>query len=47
MRVTSNGKVWRSEAEWRTICEQPGTPLNHRLRCFPLPAPNMAARFAV
>jgi hypothetical protein len=20
MRVTSNGKVWRSEAEWRTIC---------------------------
>jgi hypothetical protein len=22
MRVTSNGKVWRSEAEWRTICER-------------------------
>jgi len=20
MQVTSNGKVWRSEAEWRTIC---------------------------
>lgn len=20
MRVTANGKVWRSEAEWRTIC---------------------------
>ena len=20
MRVTSNGKVWRSEAEWRAIC---------------------------
>ena len=20
MRVTRNGKVWRSEAEWRTIC---------------------------
>ena len=22
MRVTSNGKVWRSEAEWRAICER-------------------------
>lgn len=22
MRVTSNGKVHRSEAEWRTICER-------------------------
>ena len=22
MRVTSNGKVWRSKAEWRTICER-------------------------
>ena len=22
MRVTRNGKVWRSEAEWRTICER-------------------------
>ena len=22
MRVTSNGKVWRSEAEWRTLCER-------------------------
>jgi len=22
MQVTSNGKVWRSEAEWRTICER-------------------------
>ena len=22
MRVTSTGKVWRSEAEWRTLCER-------------------------
>lgn len=22
MRVPKNGKVWRSEAEWRTICER-------------------------
>lgn len=22
MRVTKNGKVWRSEAEWQTICER-------------------------
>ena len=22
MRVTSNGKVWRSKAEWQTICER-------------------------
>lgn len=22
MRVTKNGKVWRSEAEWRTLCER-------------------------
>ncbi len=22
MRVMSNGKVWRSKAEWRTICER-------------------------
>lgn len=22
MRVTANGKVWRSAAEWRTICER-------------------------
>jgi hypothetical protein len=24
MRVTRNGKVWRSEAEWRTICARYG-----------------------
>jgi hypothetical protein len=22
MRVTSNGKVWRSKAEWQTLCER-------------------------
>ena len=22
MRVTRNGKVWRTEAEWRTLCER-------------------------
>jgi hypothetical protein len=22
MRVTANGKVWRSEAEWRALCER-------------------------